>query len=263
MCVVFVSVRARNVLKEEILTDFRNGGARPEGQDGRKEFLRGARAILPVLLGVIPISMVTGVAAVACGMSTLQAVAASFIIYAAAAQLVMYDMLGDGSGMLLVLTAGVVINLRFLLYSAGMAPHLQGLSLFRRLFGSYILSDQAYGLTMVDQRTREGGTSVYFYFGAAATMWGVYQLGACLGAVLGETIPARFELGFALPLTFSVLVVPLLDRPQFRAAALTAAVVAVLGSGWPHNLGFFAGALAGIAAGFAYQRVTTGKVLDA
>ena len=141
---------------------------------------------------------------------------------------------------------------------------MQGLSRFRRLFASYILSDQAYGLTMVDQRTREGGASVYFYFGAAATMWGVYQLGACLGAVLGEAIPASFELGFALPLTFSVLLVPLLDRPQFRVAALTAAVVArSSGARWPQNLGFFAAALAGIAAGFAYQRITTGRVLDA
>lgn len=245
------------------MTDFENGGGHLERRDGRKEFLRGAKAILPVLLGVVPISMVTGVAAVACGMSTLQAVAASFIIYAAAAQLVMYDMLGSGSDLLLVLTAGIVINLRFLLYSAGMAPHLQGLGRLRRLFASYILSDQAYGLTMVDQRTREGGASVYFYFGAAATMWAVYQLGACLGAVLGEAIPARFELGFALPLTFSVLLVPLLDRPQFRVAALTAGTVSVLGSAWPHNLGFFAAALAGIAAGFAYQRITTGRVLDA
>jgi len=40
-------------------------------------------------------------------------------------------------------------------------------------------------------------------------------------------------------------------------------VVAVFGSAWPHNLGFFVAALAGIAAGFAYQRITTGRVLDA
>jgi predicted branched-subunit amino acid permease len=231
--------------------------------DGRKEFLRGAKAIMPVLLGVVPVSLVAGVSAVGCGMSTLQAVGASFMMYAAAAQFVMYDMLGKGSDMVLVLFAAVVINLRFLLYSAGMAPHLQGLSRFHRLFGSYILSDQAYGLTMVDQCAHEGRTSIYFYFGAAATMWAVFQFGACLGAVLGEAIPARFELCFALPLTFSVLLVPLLDRPQFRVAALTAAVVAVLGNAWANNLGFFAGAFAGIAAGFAYQRITTGRVLDA
>jgi hypothetical protein len=30
--------------------------------------------------------------------------------------------------------------------------------------------------------------------------------------LLGSTIPASFELGFALPLTFSALLVPLLDR---------------------------------------------------
>jgi len=248
---------------KEIRGDAPPDGGAACGSGVRRELLRGCRAMLPVLLGVIPIALITGVSAVNCGMSSGEAVGSSFIIYAAASQLVLYDMLGKGSAPVLAFTAAIVVNLRFLLYSAGMAPHLQELPPLRRMFASYVLSDQAYGLTVVDQRHRGGEASAYFYFGAAASMWAVYQASAVLGALLGASIPARFELGFALPLTFSALLVPLLDRPQFRVAALVSATVAVLGHSWPNNSGFFAAALAGIAAGFAWQRVTTGRVLDA
>ena len=227
------------------------------------ELLRGCRAMLPVLLGVIPVALVTGVAAVNCGMTSFAAVVSSFSINAAASQLVLYEMLDKGSAPLLAFSAAIVVNLRFLLYSAGMAPHLQDLPPLRRMFASYTLSDQAYGLTMVDQRRLGGEASAYFYLGAAATLWAVYQFAAVLGALLGSAIPGRFELGFALPLTFSALLVPLLDRPQFRVTALISSIVAVLGHSWPNNSGFFAAVLAGIAAGFVWQRVTTGRVLDA
>ena len=247
--------------REDASLENGNGSGR-RGAD-RREVLRGCRAMLPVLLGVIPVALVTGVAAVHCGMTPAAAIVSSISINAAASQLVLYDMLGKGSSPLLAFTAAIVVNLRFLLYSAGMAPYLQKMPPSRRMFASYTLSDQAYGLTMVDQRHRGGEASAYFYFGAASTLWAVYQVAAVLGALLGSTIPASFELGFALPLTFSALLVPLLDKPQFRVAALVSATVAVLGLSWPNNSGFFVAALTGIAAGFAWQLVTTGRVLDA
>jgi len=247
--------------REDTPLDSGNGSG--VGGTVRRELLRGCRAMLPVLLGVIPVALVTGVAAVNCGMTPLAAIVSSLSINAAASQLVLYDMLDKGSAPLLAFSAAIVVNLRFLLYSAGMAPHLQKMPPLRHMFASYALSDQAYGLTMVDQRHRGGEVSAYFYFGAAVTLWAVYQVAAIFGALLGSTIPARFELGFALPLTFSALLVPLLDKAQFRVTALVSATVAVLGHSWPNNIGFFVASLAGIAAGFVWQRVTTGRVLDA
>ena len=115
-------------------------------------YIQGVRAMLPVLMGVIPIAFVTGVAAVNCGMTQEQAMLSSFIMYAAASQLVAYDMLGSNAQNVLIFIAATVLNLRFLLYRAGIAPHLQSVSLVQRLLGAYALTDQAFGVTMVQFR---------------------------------------------------------------------------------------------------------------
>jgi predicted branched-subunit amino acid permease len=59
-----------------------------------------------------------------------------------------------------------------------------------------------------------------------------------------------------VPLVFLVLLMPTLhDRAHIVAAAVSG-VVAVVGTGLPLKLGIIAGALSGIAAGWAVERWT-------
>lgn len=218
------------------------------------EARRGARAMLPILLGVTPIAVVTGVAAVQAGLTRTEAMCSSVVMYAAAAQLVVYDLMRQHADLAVAFAASCVLNLRFLMYSAGLAPHLQGQGRLSRLLGAYALTDQAFGLTMVERQNNPEGMTSAYYLGAAACMWLAYQAAAAVGVFLGTGLPPELSMDFALPLTFSALLAPLLSRPELRVAALASAAVALALRGLPNNAGFFAAALTGIAAGAAYQR---------
>lgn len=224
------------------------------------DYLKGARAMVPIMLGVIPMAMVTGVAAVSCGMTSPEALVSSFMLYAAASQLVAYKMLETGADPVLIFAAAVVLNLRFLLYSAGMAPYMRQARLGARLLGAYALSDQAYGITMVRRRREPGSGCTEFYIGAALFMYVIYQIAAAAGVFLGAAIPAEFSLDFAVPLTFSALLVPLLGEPGLRTAAAVSAGTALFLADLPGNAGFFVATFAGIASGLIHSRRRAGGI---
>lgn len=220
----------------------------PDGA-ARSEYVRGARAMLPILMGVIPMAVVTGIGAVDSGMSKGEAFFSSIAMYAAASQLVAYKMLGNGADALLILAAVFIINLRFTLYSAGISPHLKGMQAPLRIAGAYALSDQAYGITMLYKQSNPKGDAARFFIGAAFTMWVTYQIFALAGIILGTQVPKEFSLDFAVPLTFTAIMIPQITRPELVVAALSSAVLALALGDLPNNAGFFIAAIIGIATG--------------
>lgn len=217
-------------------------------------YLQGARAMMPIMMGVIPMAVITGVAAASCGLTTMEAMLSSLIMYAAASQLVAYEMIGNGADAVIIFCAAIVLNLRFLLYSAGMAPHMQRASLWQRLAGAFCLSDQAYGITMVQLQKDSKTDTARFYLGAALFMWCLYVLSAGFGILLGKNISPDLSLDFAIPLTFSALVVPLMRSRELFVAAVCSALTALVFADLPNNAGFFIAAFTGITAGMLFKR---------
>lgn len=214
----------------------------------------GAVAVSPIVVGVVPFGLVAGVAAVERGMTVPDAVAFSVGIFAGAAQLAAIDVLGrDGSIVVAVITV-LVINLRMMMYSASLAPWLAHESLASRGLAAYLLTDQAYAISLArytdaDAEELPVAGRLPFYLGAAVTLWISWQTFTVVGAVVGGSIPDGVPLGFAIPLVFLALLPPaVMDRPTV-VAAVVGALVATLGATWPANLGMLSGALSGIVAG--------------
>ena len=214
-----------------------------------QDFYTGARAALPILLGVAPFAMISGVAAVSVGLTPFEAVGMSFIVFAGASQLAVFQLMSAGSPWIIMLLTAWVINLRFTMYSATLAPYLQRLPTWQKAPLAYMLSDQAFGVSMGRFVTDETVSRRWFYFGAALTVWTTWQVSAVTGALLGTLIPASWGFDFAFPLSFMALMFGALrDRPAV-IAALTGGLVAVLAKGLPYNLGLVLASLLGIAAG--------------
>jgi predicted branched-subunit amino acid permease len=223
------------------------------------EFRRGVRASLPILLGITPFALVSGVAAVRTGLSPTQAMGLSVIVFAGASQLAALDLLGrDASLAVVVVTAGV-INLRMVMYSASLAPHLRSLPGRVKAGAAYLLTDQAFAVALARFTGEETPGSLsgrlWFYLGVAASLWAVWQAGTVAGILLGRGVPDAWRLEFAIPLVFLAILVPAVeDRPTLVAAAVGGGV-ALAGAGLPLNLGLLAGATAGIAAGMLTEGV--------
>jgi predicted branched-subunit amino acid permease len=223
--------------------------------NGRSRDLRaGAAAVAPLLVGVVPFGLVAGATAAA-EVGNAAAIGFSTIVFAGASQLAAVDVLADGGSIAVAVLAAYTINLRMLLYSASLAPHLASLPLPRRLGAAYLLTDQAYAVS-ITRWTGDDAAEVRFpyYLGAGLVLWVAWQVCTIVGAVAGAAVPDDVPLDFAVPLVFLVLLVPtLVSRSAVVAAAaggVAAVVAAEAGAG---RLYIIVGALTGIAAGAATE----------
>ena len=215
----------------------------------QNDFLAGARATLPILLGVVPFAMITGVAAVGVGLTPLDTFVMSVIVFAGASQLAVLQLMKNGSPWIIMVLTAWIINLRFIMYSAVLAPSLQKLKMGQKSLLAYMLSDQAFGISMSYFATHEQVSKHWFYFGTALTIWVVWQISALAGSLLGTLVPASWGFDFAFPLSFMALMfAALTDRPTVLAA-VTGGLTAVLGKGLPYNMGLVLASLIGIGSG--------------
>lgn len=219
------------------------------------DFVAGVKAVAPVLLGVAPFGMVAGAAAVSAGLSPEAAVGLSVIVFAGAAQLAAVELLGRNAPAAVAVLTALVVNLRMSMYSASLAPYFRKLSRPWRWPLAYLLTDQAFALSVAAFEEREGVSRRWFYLGAALPIWLVWQVTTVVGVVAGAGVPDGWHLGFAVPLVFLAILVPTVtDRPSL-VAAVVGGGVAVAAADAPFDLGLFAGGVAGVVAGVLAEEV--------
>ncbi len=239
----------------------------------RADFLLGMKTIAPVIVGVIPFGMISGITAVENGLSEESAQIMSVVVFAGASQLAGVQLISEGAPVLVIWLTTLMINLRFTMYSASLAPHVQLLPIRWKAIIAYLLTDQSYALSVthyaqyepMENDTGYAQTSqrsmpptpqqkAAFYFGTSVTVWVVWQLSSAAGIFLGGSIPDRWSLGFAIPLVFMVLAIPAIKGWSTAGAALTAAILSVIAKPLPFNMGLVVAALAGIGMGMLIER---------
>lgn len=225
----------------------RAGGARRRGPATRS----GVRDALAVIVAYLPFGLALGAAMAATGLHPLVAWASSPLLFGGAAQLLSVQLLDAGASAAVVIAGALVVNARMLLYSASLAPHVRSWPGRWRWAGAYLLADPVYALAV--GRFRRGGDAdrerLAYYLGAGGTVWVGWMLITGAGTVLGGALPPGLRLELAAPLTFLLLLLPMLTGRAAYAAAAAGGAVAVAASGLPLGLGLLAGAAAGMLAG--------------
>ena len=214
------------------------------------EFLRGVKAELPILLGVTPFGMIYGVLATNAGLSTFDAQAMSAVVFAGSSQFMLVQLVALGTPAIMMILTGFVINLRHALYSASIAPYTRHLSTIWKVVLSYLLTDEAYAVTVMRYRDEDDIKHKHWFFlGAGLALWTCWQVSTAAGIFLGAQVPPAWGLDFTLALTFIAIAVPAIkDRPSLLSA-LSAGVTALLTWNLPYKLGVIASALVGIGVG--------------
>lgn len=215
---------------------------------------------MPVLLGVFPFGLITGVAMAAGGIPPLEAILMSFIVFAGASQLAATQLLGAAAPVAVLLLTCFFINLRFVMYSASIRPYLLDQPLRWRLLLGYMLSDNSYAIAVARFTQHPGENHRQWYFlGCTLPIWTAWQVATILGVIAGAAVPHAWKLEFAAPLAFMALSVPLLRDRAMVAAALAAGITVVLAHSLPMRMGLPLAALAGIAAGLLVERGQAGR----
>lgn len=198
--------------------------------------------------GVVPFGAVVGSAASEAGLSVTQTMLFNVFVFAGASQLAAIDLMTKGGTIVVVVLTGLVINLRFLLYSAAISPVLSGASFWAKLSGAYFLTDQSYAvMTAHEMHFKKTADAVQFYFGSCVCMAITWHLAVLAGALFGNFAPQDWALDYAVPLSFIVLVIPTLKNRKYILVAISSAVSGILLYRLPLNLGLIASAIVAIS----------------
>jgi 4-azaleucine resistance transporter AzlC len=215
----------------------------------REAFWQGFKTILPITVTNIPFALVTGIAGINTGLTPLEVTFMSAWVFAGAAQLVTLQLMATQTAMVLVLLAGLVVNLRYVMYSSALAKPLEAFTGWIKALAAFLMVDQNFVIAMQQYETQSSRYISWFFLGSGVPMWINWVIWTYIGALLGTKVPEQWGLDFAAPLCFLVLLVPALkDRPNM-AAALVGGLVATICVDLPYRLGLFWGAISGVSVG--------------
>lgn len=216
----------------------------------RHEVLSGMRGILPLVIGAVPFGIIFGTLASGSGLSAAGAMGMSIFVFAGSSQFIALGLLASGTAIPLVIVTTIVVNVRHLLYSISMMPHLRHDSLAWKLLLSFWLTDENFAVAIARYNQADSSPHKHWYsLGAGVLMYGNWLLCTGLGITLGQQIPTNLGLDFAMAVTFIGMVIPYVVTRPMGVAVGVAGSVALLAHGLPHQLGLMVASLVGILAG--------------
>jgi predicted branched-subunit amino acid permease len=165
-------------------------------------FRRGFNDMLGVAPGIAAWGLMTGVAMVKSGMSTLEALFMALTVFAGSSQLAAIPLLMAGAPMWVILVTAFCVNLRFVVFSAHMRPYLMHLPRWQRLVTGYLCADLTYVLFVKHfphPATEASGRQeqMAYLAGNGSINWLSWTAFSVLGVILANFIPTAWGLGFA------------------------------------------------------------------
>lgn len=226
---------------------------------GEGGFAAGLLASVPVALGYFPIAFSFGVAATRAGLTEVEAIMLSVVIYAGAAQFLALALVTGGAPVLVAAFALVAMNLRHLMYGPALLERA-GKEARRRWswIWAWGLTDEVFGAA-IGAMARGQRFNERFIFALGLAAYAAWIGGTAAGAAAGggalEDWPAiEAGLGFMLTALFLALLLSILSGRQIPvvigAALATVAVSLMIGP----TAGVLAGMLAGAAVGVMNRR---------
>ena len=222
------------------------------------EFINGAKATIPLIIGAIPFGIIFGTLAEPSGLSIWGAMAMSLFVFAGSSQFIAVGLLAAGVGSALIVATTFVVNLRHLLYATALVDKVSHLSQAWRAVLAFGLTDESFAAVNSRYLGRSDTIHAHWFFlGSIMAMYSNWQLCTWLGIGLGELFPdmTQWGLDFAMSVTFLGMVIPYLRNKPMWLAVISAAAFALVLRDLPHQLGLVIAALSGICIGYASQQI--------
>ena len=228
---------------------------RPADEDPalwREGFLAG----LPSLFGIAAWGLVCGVAMVKSGLTVAQALGMTVLVFAGTAQLASLPLIFANAPIWVVFATALVINLRFVIFAALLAPHFAHLPWRQRFVLGFVSGDLTVGIFL--QRFPSAAPAlgkVSYLKGLVFPNWGAWQAGSIAGILLGSAVPAEWGLGFAGSLAILCIMVPMVMSNAALCGVLVAGTIAVLAYGFPYKLGLLLAVLVGMGTAMLVEEM--------
>lgn len=216
----------------------------------------GFKAGVPSLFGIAAWGLVVGVAMIKTGLSLPQALGMTLIVFAGSAQLASLPLIVANAPIWVVFATALVVNLRFVIFSALLAPHFSHLPWHKRLMLGYTAGDMTVALFLQrfpDEAPELGKVS--YLKGLLYPNWLAWQIGSIIGIFLGSAVPEAWGLGFAGSLAILCILVPMVLNSAALCGVLVASATAVLAYGFPYKLGLLTAVVLGMLTSMLVQEL--------
>ena len=220
-------------------------------------FAAGARDTLPMLVGAAPFGVIFGTLVASGPLHLWHGQLMSLVVFAGSAQFIALGLIAGHAGFAVVWATTLIVNLRHMLYSATLAPHVAHLPMHWRWTLGGLLTDEVFAVAWAHYRLHPPGTvGPYYFLGSGLSMYINWQIWTLAGLLFGAAFPGLQSLGldFAMVATFIAIVVPQLVAIRYVAAAATSGALAFFWQGWPYKLGLLGAVFAGVVVGVLLSR---------
>ncbi len=201
--------------------------------------------------------LVTGIAMAKSGLTIGQSIGMSLMVYAGSAQLAALPLIAGGFPLWTILVTAFIVNLRFVIFSAGIHSHFKDRRFWQRTVLGYLNGDLTFAMFLSRYpRAERKPEELHYFLGMSLTNWSMWQLGSVCGIVFAAFIPDSWGLGFAGVLALIAITVPMIQGRAAIFAALVAAFISVLAYGLPYKLNLLLAVIAAILVGLWLGRRT-------
>jgi predicted branched-subunit amino acid permease len=215
-------------------------------------YLQGAKDCIPMLPGMVAWGLTMGVSMVNSGMSVVESVAMTLLVFAGSSQLAAIPLIAVGAPMWVILLTGLCVNLRFVVFSAHLRPYLMHLPRWKRLMSGYLTADLSY-VQFVSKFPKPGSTKAEhdeqdaFLAGNTGLTWVAWMGASLIGIALAHQVPVQWGLGFAGILSLLGILCSLATSKLRVVAAVVSSTVAVIAYALPLKMNIVVAISAAVA----------------
>ena len=213
----------------------------------REKFIDGCRKGIPITFGYVPMGIGYAAIAIKAGMTPLQTVSMSVLVYAGAGQIIAASMLLSGATAMAIILTNFVVNLRYFVMSTCVLNQVEESNTPLNILAAHVTVDESFAIFSLSE-----DSNIWIYLGIAIIAWLSWILGAGIGVVVLDLLPVIVTNSFNISLyaLFVAILIPSIkESKQIALLVLITAVLNVVLGQFLGNWSLIVSTLVGAAIG--------------
>ncbi|MEE3489319.1 MAG: AzlC family ABC transporter permease [Methanobrevibacter sp.] len=213
----------------------------------RERFIEGCKKGIPIAFGYVPMGIGYAAIAIKAGMTPLQTISMSVLVYAGAGQIIAASMLLSGATAMAIILTNFVVNLRYFVMSTCVLNQVEKSSLPLNILAAHVTVDESFAMFSLSE-----DSNIWVYLGIAVFAWLSWIVGAGIGVVVLDILPVIVTNSFNISLyaLFVAILVPSIkESKQIALLVLITAVLNIILGQFLGNWSLIVSTLIGAAVG--------------
>lgn len=189
----------------------------------KEKFIEGSKMAIPITLGYVPMGIGYAAIAINAGMSPIQTISMSFLVYAGAGQIIAASMIGSGASLLAIILTNFVVNLRYFVMSTCVLNNVEESNLPLNILSAHLTVDESFAMFSLSKNT-----NVWLYLGLSMTAWLSWCFGATIGIIILDLLPVVVTNSFNISLYALFVAILIPSIKESKQIAILVLITAVL-----------------------------------